>query len=188
MRRQWYIGFGVILLCLFALFAMLQDIVWFFAFLIPIVILWIYDVLQTKHTILRNFPVLGHVRYFLEFLRPEIQQYFIATDESELPFNRETRSMIYQRAKNVRDTIPFGTERDILSVGYTWALHSLSPKHSSEVEPRIDVGGPDCKKPYNASRLNISAMSFGSLSSKAIMALNKGAKLGGFYHNTGEGG
>lgn len=109
MRRQWYIGFGVILLCLFALFAMLQDIVWFFAFLIPIVILWIYDVLQTKHTILRNFPVLGHVRYFLEFLRPEIQQYFIATDESELPFNRETRSMIYQRAKNVRDTIPFGT-------------------------------------------------------------------------------
>ncbi|GAN28520.1 FMN-binding glutamate synthase family protein [Legionella pneumophila] len=188
MRRQWYIGFGVILLCLFALFAMLQDIVWFFAFLIPIVILWIYDVLQTKHTILRNFPVLGHVRYFLEFLRPEIQQYFIATDESELPFNRETRSMIYQRAKNVRDTIPFGTERDILSVGYTWALHSLSPKHSSEVEPRIDVGGPDCKKPYNASRLNISAMSFGSLSSNAIMALNKGAKLGGFYHNTGEGG
>ncbi|HAU0707005.1 TPA: FMN-binding glutamate synthase family protein [Legionella pneumophila] len=188
MRRQWYIGFGIILLCLFALFAMLQDIVWFFAFLIPIVILWIYDVLQTKHTILRNFPVLGHVRYFLEFLRPEIQQYFIATDESELPFNRETRSMIYQRAKNVRDTIPFGTERDILSVGYTWALHSLSPKHSSEVEPRIDVGGPDCKKPYNASRLNISAMSFGSLSSNAIMALNKGAKLGGFYHNTGEGG
>ncbi|HGO6718600.1 TPA: glutamate synthase-related protein, partial [Legionella pneumophila] len=188
MRRQWYIGFGVILLCLFALFAMLQDIVWFFAFLIPIVILWIYDVLQTKHTILRNFPVLGHVRYFLEFLRPEIQQYFIATDESELPFNRETRSMIYQRAKNVRDTIPFGTERDILSVGYTWALHSLSPKHSSEVEPRIDVGGPDCKKTYNASRLNISAMSFGSLSSNAIMALNKGAKLGGFYHNTGEGG
>lgn len=86
MRRQWYIGFGVILLCLFALFAMLQDIVWFFAFLIPVVILWIYDVLQTKHTILRNFPVLGHVRYFLEFLRPEIQQYFIATDESELPF------------------------------------------------------------------------------------------------------
>ncbi|HAT3891481.1 TPA: FMN-binding glutamate synthase family protein [Legionella pneumophila] len=188
MRRQWYIGFGVILLCLFALFAMLQDIIWFFAFLIPIIILWIYDVLQTKHTILRNFPVLGHVRYFLEFLRPEIQQYFIATDESELPFNRETRSMIYQRAKNVRDTIPFGTERDILSVGYTWALHSLSPKHSSEVEPRIDVGGPDCKKPYNASRLNISAMSFGSLSPNAIMALNKGAKLGGFYHNTGEGG
>ncbi|CZI26286.1 TPA: FMN-binding glutamate synthase family protein [Legionella pneumophila subsp. pneumophila] len=188
MRRQWYIGFGVILLCIFALFVMLQDIRWFFAFFIPIIILWIYDVLQTKHTILRNFPVLGHVRYFLEFLRPEIQQYFIATDESELPFNRETRSMIYQRAKNVRDTIPFGTERDILSVGYTWALHSLSPKHSSEVEPRIDVGGPDCKKPYNASRLNISAMSFGSLSSNAIMALNKGAKLGGFYHNTGEGG
>lgn len=188
MRRQWYIGFGVILLCIFAIFAMLQDILWFIVFLIPIVILWIYDISQTKHTILRNFPVLGHVRYFLEFLRPEIQQYFIATDEDELPFNRETRSMIYQRAKSVRDTIPFGTERDILSVGYTWALHSLSPKHSSEVEPRITVGGPDCKKPYSASRLNISAMSFGSLSPNAIMALNKGAKIGGFYHNTGEGG
>ncbi|KGP62979.1 glutamate synthase, partial [Legionella norrlandica] len=188
MRRQWYIGFGVILLSIFAFFAMLQDIKWFVAFTIPLIILWIYDITQRKHTILRNFPVLGHVRYFLEFIRPEIQQYFIATDESELPFNRETRSMIYQRAKSVRDTIPFGTERDILSVGYTWALHSLSPKHSSEVEPRIDVGGSDCKKPYNASRLNISAMSFGSLSSNAIMALNKGAKIGGFYHNTGEGG
>ncbi|EHL31955.1 hypothetical protein LDG_6125 [Legionella drancourtii LLAP12] len=143
---------------------------------------------QKKHTILRNFPVLGHVRYFLEFLRPEIQQYFIATDESELPFNRETRSLVYERAKNTRDTIPFGTERDILSVGYTWALHSLAPKHASEVEPRITVGGPDCLQPYSASRLNISAMSFGALSGKAIMAMNKGAMLGGFAQNTGEGG
>jgi glutamate synthase domain-containing protein 2 len=95
---------------------------------------------------------------------------------------------VYQRAKNVRDTIPFGTERDILSVGYTWALHSLAPKHASEVEDRIIVGGPDCTKPYSASRLNISAMSFGSLSANAIMALNKGAMIGGFAHNTGEGG
>lgn len=188
MRRQWYIGFGVILLILLGTFAMLKDIRWFFAFQIPIIILWIYDLIQKKHTILRNFPVLGHVRYFLEFLRPEFQQYFIATDESELPFNRETRSLVYQRAKNVRDTIPFGTERDISSVGYTWALHSIIPKHLSEVTPRIAVGGADCKKPYNASRLNISAMSFGSLSAKAIMALNKGALIGGFAHNTGEGG
>ncbi|KTD76542.1 FMN-binding glutamate synthase family protein [Legionella waltersii] len=188
MRRQWYIGFGIILLAIFALFAMLHDIKWFIGFMIPVFLLSIYDVLQKKHTILRNFPVLGHFRYFLEFLRPEIQQYFIATDEEELPFNREVRSLIYQRAKNSRDTIPFGTTRNILSVGYTWALHSLAPKHLGEVEPRIMVGGPDCKKPYNASRLNISAMSFGSLSPNAIMALNKGAKLGGFAHNTGEGG
>lgn len=188
MRRQWYLGFGIVLLVFLAIFAMLKDIRWFFLFLTPIVILWIYDLIQTRHTILRNFPVLGHVRYFLEFLRPEIQQYFIATDEDELPFNRESRSLVYQRAKNIRDTIPFGTERDISSVGYTWALHSIVPKHLDEVEKRIWVGGPDCTKPYSASRLNISAMSFGALSAKAIMALNKGAMIGGFAHNTGEGG
>ncbi|CEG55580.1 FMN-binding glutamate synthase family protein [Legionella fallonii] len=188
MRRQWYLGFAVMLAVLLALFIMLHDVKWFGFFLIPIIVLWIYDVLQRKHTLLRNFPVIGHLRFFLEFIRPEIQQYFIATDESELPFNREIRSLIYQRAKNERDTIPFGTERDILSIGYTWALHSLAPKHASEVDRRIIVGGPDCTKPYSASRLNISAMSFGSLSGKAIMALNKGAQIGGFAHNTGEGG
>lgn len=188
MRRQWYIGFGVILLFALMLFTMMHSIRWFFSLLFPLILLWIYDVTQKKHTILRNFPVLGHIRYFLEFLRPEIQQYFIATDESELPFNRETRSLVYERAKNTRDTIPFGTERDILSVGYTSALHSLAPKHASEVEPRILVGGPDCLQPYSASRLNISGMSFGALSGKAIMAMNQGALLGGFAQNTGEGG
>lgn len=188
MRRQWYIGFGIVLLLVLAIFIMLQDLVWFFVFLAPVVIIWVYDLVQKKHTILRNFPVLGHVRYLLEFLRPEIQQYFIATDQSELPFNRESRSLVYQRAKNVRDTIPFGTERDILSVGYTWALHSLVPKHASQVTRRILVGGPACTKPYSASLLNISAMSFGALSGKAIMAMNEGAKIGGFAQNTGEGG
>jgi len=188
MRRQWYIGFGIALLIALSFFAMLESIRWFIGLLIPLIILWIYDLIQKKHTILRNFPVLGHVRFFLEFIRPEIQQYFIATDESELPYNRETRSLIYERAKNIRDTIPFGTERDILSVGYTWALHSLAPKNRSEVESRIMVGGPACLQPYNASRLNISGMSFGSLSGKAIMAMNKGAMIGGFAQNTGEGG
>ena len=188
MRRQWYLGFGIIVLIALAIFIMLKDIRWFFVFLTPIIILWIYDLTQKKHTILRNFPVLGHIRYFLEFIRPEIQQYFIATDESELPYNRETRSLIYERAKNTCDTIPFGTERDILSIGYTWALHSLAPKHSSEVESRIQVGGPDCLQPYSASRFNISGMSFGALSGNAIMAMNKGAMLGGFYQSTGEGG
>lgn len=188
MRRQWYIAFGVVLIFVFLMFVMFESINWFFIFLSPIVLLWIYDLLQRQHTILRNFPVLGHVRYLLEFIRPEIQQYFIASDQSELPFNRETRSLIYQRAKNVRDTIPFGTEQDILKIGYTWALHSMDAKHSSEVDERILVGGPDCKLPYSASRLNISAMSFGSLSAKAIMALNKGAQIGRFAHNTGEGG
>ena len=188
MRRQWYLGFGLVLLSLFLILIMLHDAIWFLVILTPLVVLWGYDLIQKKRTLLRNFPVLGHIRYVLEFLRPEIQQYFIANDEDERPYNRETRSIIYERAKNVRDTVPFGTELDILQIGYTWVLHSLAPKQVSEVEPRITVGGPDCKKPYSASRLNISAMSFGSLSANAIMALNKGAKIGGFAHNTGEGG
>jgi len=188
MRRKWYLGFGIVLVVVFLFFMMLRDVHWFILFLVPIVLIATYDTFQKKHSILRNFPVLGHMRYILEFFRPEIQQYFIANDEDERPFNREIRSIVYERAKNVHDTIPFGTERDILAVGYTWVLHSLAPKHLSEVEARIKVGGPECKKPYNASRLNISAMSFGALSPRALMALNKGAKLGGFAHNTGEGG
>lgn len=188
MHRQWYIGFGVVLLAIFLVLVMLHDAIWFLALAVPLLILGIYDVLQKKHTVLRNFPVLGHIRFLLEFFRPEIQQYFIANDEEERPYNREKRSLIYRRAKSVRDTIPFGTDMDILAVGYTWVLHSMAPKHVSEVMPRITVGGPGCKKPYSASRLNVSAMSFGSLSPNAIMALNKAAKLGNFAHNTGEGG
>lgn len=188
MRRQWYLGFGIVLLGILLFLVMLKDARWFFALLIPLFFVAIYDLVQTKHSILRNFPVLGHLRFILEFFRPEVQQYFIANDEDERPFNREKRSVIYRRAKNVRDTQPFGTELDIMAVGYTWVLHSLAPKHLSEVMPRIMVGGPDCIKPYNASRLNVSAMSFGALSPNAIMALNRAAKLGNFAHNTGEGG
>lgn len=188
MRRQWYLGFGVILVVFWLIMTMLHDVRWFYVFIFPLVLVGIYDVLQKRHTILRNFPILGHLRFILEFFRPEIQQYFIANDNSELPFNRETRSIIYQRAKSVRDTVPFGTDRDILAIGYTWVLHSLAPKAHSEVEQRLLVGGPDCTKPYLASRLNISAMSFGALSANALMALNKGALLGSFAHNTGEGG
>ncbi len=188
MRRQWYMGFAVLLFLFLLIFAMLHDLRWFFIFMTPLLFIAIYDLRQKKRSLLRNFPVLGHIRYILEFIRPEIQQYFIATDDSELPFNRETRSIVYQRAKNVRDTVPFGTDRDILASGYSWALHSLAPKPPSEVDPRVIVGGPFCKQPYNASRLNISALSFGALSANALMALNQGAKLGGFAHNTGEGG
>lgn len=188
MRRQLYMGLAVVMFALLLFFAMLHDARWFFVFTIPFIILGIYDVTQKEHTILRNFPVLGHFRYIFEFFRPELQQYFIADDESEMPFSRVRRSIIYQRSKNVRDTIPFGTDRDILAVGYTWVLHSLAPKPPVEVDDRILIGGPDCTQPYSASRLNISAMSFGALSAKAIMALNQGALLGGFSHNTGEGG
>lgn len=188
MRRQWYVGFSIVLLVLFTLFALMQDLRWFFLFLTPLLMIAIYDLVQTKRSILRNFPVLGHIRYLLEFIRPEIQQYFIASDTSELPFSRDIRSIVYQRSKNMRDTVPFGTDLDILAIGYTWALHSLAPKLPEEVEGRILVGGPLCTQPYRASRLNISAMSFGALSANALMALNKGAQLGGFAHNTGEGG
>ena len=128
------------------------------------------------------------MRFILEFFRPEIQQYFIATDESERPFDRQTRSIVYQRAKGIQDTLPFGTERNITTPGYEWVLHSLSPTLNSDIERRITVGNHLCTQPYSASRLNISAMSYGALSKNAIIALNKGAKFGSFYHNTGEGG
>jgi glutamate synthase domain-containing protein 2 len=187
-RRQWYLGFATLLLLILLVLIMLHDALWFLILLIPLIIISAYDLIQKKHALLRNFPVLGHIRYLLEFIRPEIQQYFIENDLEERPFNREIRSIIYQRAKENLDTLPFGTSRNILEPGYTWVLHSLNPKQVSEVEPRITVGGPDCKKPYSASRLNISALSFGALSANAIMALNKGALLGGFAHNTGEGG
>ena len=188
MRRKFYLGFAVILIALGLLLAIWHSLSVFVLILIILAAVWAYDVTQKKHAILRNFPVLGHIRFVLEFFRPEIQQYFVAGDTEEKPFDRLTRDVIYQRAKKVQDTVPFGTERDIMAEGYEWVLHSLAPKHVSEVEPRITVGGPDCKQPYSASRLNISAMSFGALSHNAVLALNKGAKIGGFYQNTGEGG
>ncbi len=153
-----------------------------------LVIVGTYDLLQSKHAILRNFPILGHIRFMLELVRPEIQQYFIASNQSERPFNRETRALVYQRAKNQRDTQPFGTQNDVRAPGYFSIRHSLCPTVLSHDEGYVMVGGPQCSQPYYASRLNVSALSFGALSPNAIMALNKGAKLGCFAHNTGEGG
>jgi glutamate synthase domain-containing protein 2 len=150
--------------------------------------LGIYDLKFSPHTLNRLYPIAAYIRYALEHIRPEIQQYFIASNTNETPFNREQRSLVYQRAKRQLDTIPFGTQQDLLSSGYLSAMHSLAPKHVREENIRVTVGGPDCLQPYSSSRFNISAMSFGALSRNAIMALNKGAKLGDFYHNTGEGG
>ena len=135
----------------------------------------------------RNYPVLAHIRYVLEFFRPEIQQYFISNNLEERPFSRERRNIVYSRAKDMTDTIPFGTQRDLLEDGYRTLQHSLLPTHLDKGHGRVQFGGPACKQPYNASRLNISAMSFGALSANAVLALNKGAELGGFAHNTGEG-
>ena len=160
---------------------------YFLIILIPYIILGICD-LSSSHNILRNYPVIGHLRYLFEFIRPEIQQYFVATNLSGRPYNREQRSLIYQRAKNAMDSHPFGTEHDITAPGYEYANHSIDVKEVSEDKARILVGGPDCSQPYSASLLNISAMSYGALSRNAVRALNHGAKLANMYHNTGEGG
>ncbi|QYK02908.1 FMN-binding glutamate synthase family protein [Shewanella psychrotolerans] len=147
-----------------------------------------YDIYFSPHTLNRLYPVVAYLRYFLESYRIEIQQYFIASDTEEAPFNREQRSLVYQRAKNVRDTIAFGTQHDLLEENYQSLWHSLSPKHIEDQAKRVRIGGPDCSQPYDASYFNISAMSFGSLSANAIEALNLGAKKAACYHNTGEGG
>ena len=146
------------------------------------------DVLQTRHAVLRNYPILGHVRYFFELIRPEIRQYLLESDEEEVPFSRETRAIVYQRSKNVEDKRAFGTKKRVNDAGYQWITHSIRPKKIENTDFRVRVGGPDCTQPYDLSLYNISAMSFGALSANAILALSRGAKAGGFAHDTGEGG
>ncbi|MCB0664036.1 MAG: FMN-binding glutamate synthase family protein, partial [Saprospiraceae bacterium] len=140
------------------------------------------------HTILRNFPVLGHMRYLLEMIGPEIHQYFVESNTDGKPIDRNHRAYIYERAKLENQTHPFGTELDVNEENFMWMQHSIYPAPVREHAPRVLMGGPNCTKPYEASLFNISAMSFGSLSKNAIKALNLGAKAGNFYHNTGEGG
>ena len=147
-----------------------------------------YEVLFSNSNLRRNYPVLANIRYMLEYIRPEIRQYFIANNVEEKPFSREHRNLIYRRAKDADDTLPFGTEQNILEEGYRSLAHSIKVVQVKEEYKRVTFGGPYCSNPYSASRLNISAMSFGALSSAAIAALNKGAAKGGFAQNTGEGG
>lgn len=167
-----------------------EGIYLFLVLVVPIVWIGVVDMIQEKQSIRRNFPVLGRLRYVFEDLRPKIQQYFVESDTDGAPINRNERSMVYQRAKKQVDTTPFGTQMDVYAEGYEWMTHSINPKdfHKMDHNPRIRVGGKDCTQPYDASILNISAMSFGSLSKNAVLALNGGAKKGGFAHNTGEGG
>ncbi len=160
----------------------------------------VHDLRQTRHAILRNYPVIGHLRFLFEFIRPEIRQYFIESDSEAAPFSRAQRSLVYQRAKGQPDNQPFGTHLDVGKQGYEWINHSMSPTQLATHDFRIWIGGrPDtsgaspaaperpCTQPYQASVFNISALSFGSLSANAILALNKGAQMGGFAHDTGEG-
>ena len=151
-------------------------------------LLGVHDLLQTRHAILRNYPISAHLRFILEEIRPEMRQYFFESETDGLPFSRAQRAVVYQRAKMTLDKRPFGTLRDINAAGYEWLRHSMTPKPVAADAFRITVGGPDCAKPYSLSMFNISAMSFGALSANAIRALNNGAALGGFAHDTGEGG
>ena len=144
------------------------------------------DLLQRRSTLRRNYPILAHFRYGLEAIGPEMRQYFIQSDTAEVPFSREQRALVYQRAKGVNDVRPFGSLHDPYAVDYEWINHSLAPARIGSADFRIVVGA-DRAQPYSASVFNISAMSFGSLSAAAIRALNGGAKQGGFYHDTGEG-
>ncbi|HBL46438.1 MAG TPA: FMN-binding glutamate synthase family protein, partial [Planctomycetaceae bacterium] len=138
--------------------------------------------------ITRNYPIIAHMRFLLEMIRPEIHQYFIESNIDGRPFNHDARSLIYERAKNIDGLKPFGTELDVYGEEYEWLNHSMAPRPKAKEHFRTTVGGPECKQPYSCSVLNISAMSFGALSPNALLALNAGAKKGNFYHCTGEGG
>ena len=184
-----------LLLCSFAFvgFGVWGSMSLVFLFLVGV---GVYDLRQPKRSILRNYPIIGHMRFLLEFIRPEIRQYFIESDNDATPFSRAQRSLVYQRAKGEPDKRPFGTQLDVQAEGYEWINHSLVPTKVPTHDFRVWIGGEPgkpqpgvgaCTQPYQASIFNISAMSFGALSANAILALNQGAKKGGFAHDTGEG-
>jgi glutamate synthase domain-containing protein 2 len=150
-------------------------------------IVGLHDLMQTRHAILRNYPIAGHLRFLFEDIRPEIRQYLIESDTESVPFSRNDRAIVYQRAKEDLDKRPFGTQLDVYAQGYEWINHSLVPAPESTHDFRVPIGGSACTQPYSASIFNISAMSFGALSANAIRALNHGARKGGFAHDTGEG-
>ncbi len=153
-----------------------------------LVLVGLYDHFISSKNILRLYPITGHLRYIFESIRPEIQQYFVESNSNGHPYEREMRSLVYRRAKNSIDTHPFGTERNIKDPHFTFAQHSLHVVHPSKDSKRVLFGNEQCQQPYSASVINISAMSYGALSAKAIRTLNRGAKLAGMAHNTGEGG
>ena len=167
--------------------------------LLALVAVGVYDLQQPRRSVLRNYPIIGHIRYMLEYVRPEMRQYFLESDNEATPFSRAQRSLVYQRAKGDSDKRPFGTLLDVHAEGYEWMNHSMAPSAIASHDFRVWIGGtPEqlaaqtpgaglCTQPYHASVFNISAMSFGSLSANAILALNAGARKGGFAHDTGEG-
>ncbi len=189
MRTRIFLALAALLaLCAFT--ATRFPVFWVpFGLLVGLGLLGVADVTQRRRAVLRNFPVIGHFRYLLEAIRPEINQYFIESNTDGTPFNRELRSVVYQRAKGVLDTVPFGTQEDVYAEGYEWVSHSILALdlHGQEA-PRVRIGGPRCSAPYEAALLNVSAMSYGSLSANAVLAMGHGAREAGCFHNTGEGG
>ena len=190
MRKQFILFSIICILLEVGFYFYIPTLLWSLIIITPILLLGYYDIIQKKHAITRNFPVLGWGRYLMEILRPKIYQYFVESDIDGRPIGRIFRSLVYQRAKGDVDTTPFGTQLDVNANGYEWINHSINAKDVSELDNdlRVLVGGPDCSQKYDSSIFNISATSFGSLSKNAILALNKGAKIDNFYHNTGEGG
>lgn len=191
MRKNFYIISFITLSAQLLLTFYFDDFYYSFILTLPVFFLGIYEILQTKRTLMRNYPIVGRARYWMEILRPKIYQYFIESDTDGTPINRINRSIVYQRAKEQLSTTPFGTQLDVYKPGYEWVNHSMFPLALNSINEdnlRVKVGSDKCTQPYSLSLFNISAMSYGALSYTAISSLNKGAKLGGFAHNTGEGG
>src|SRR5690606_14141934 len=188
--RKLILGLIILINLIIISFGVIFTPSWFWLLILPLplLIVALYHSFQTKHAILRNYPVVGYFRYFFESIRPELRQYFWESDTDGRPFNRRQRSIVYQRAKNQRETVAFGMQTDPLSPGNEWVAHSIFPVHIEDHNLRTTVGNQHCKQPYSLSVFNISAMSYGALGRTAITALNKGAALQYFAHNTGEGG
>ena len=184
------VRFTIIALLIFAIsiFIFIWPLPGFIGLAILFALIGFYDLFQNKHTILRNFPLIGHMRYLFEIIGPELHQYFVESDTDGKPIDRNHRNYIYERAKDQSETHPFGTELNIDDDNYKWMQHSIYPANKMQTSPRVVIGGKDCLQPYSASLFNISAMSYGALSKNAIKALNLGAKAGNFFHDTGEGG
>lgn len=180
---------GCVLFTLFSLPFLYHEWLWPFTLTTAVLsLIGLFDLIQVPHSIRRNYPILGNIRYAVETIRPEIRQYLLESDSDALPFSRAQRSLVYARAKNESADKPFGTLIDVYQTGFEFISHSMRPAPLADPNQfRVTVGGPQCAQPYSASIFNISAMSFGSLSANAIRALNKGAKLGNFAHDTGEG-
>ena len=187
-RKTFVYVFATLYLLTFLFSIFERQTLWLLLAIVPLHLVYLSNIRQGQHTILRNYPLLGYLRYFFESIRPELRQYFFESDLDGKPFSRRQRSIVYQRAKNVRQTVPFGMQANSQEIGFEWIAHTMFPVHVKEENLRVTVGSSSCRQPYSASIYNISAMSYGSLSKTAVTALSAGAKLGGFAHNTGEGG